>query len=41
LGRYFGVNPQFWLNLQSSYDVRVAVREHMGQIDRDVQPRAE
>jgi antitoxin HigA-1 len=41
LGRYFGVNPQFWLNLQSGYDLRVAAREHQAQIDRDVQPRAE
>jgi addiction module HigA family antidote len=41
LGRYFGVNPQFWLNLQSSHDLRVAAREHQAQIDRDVQPRAE
>ena len=41
LGRYFGVNPQFWLNLQSTYDLRVAVRDHQAQIDRDVQPRAE
>ena len=41
LGRYFGVNPQFWLNLQSTYDLRVAVRDHQAQIDLDVQPRAE
>src|SRR5271167_2915266 len=41
LGRYFGVNPQFWLNLQSTYDLRVAKRENQAQIERDVQPRAE
>ncbi len=23
LGRYFGVSPQFWLNLQSRYDLEV------------------
>ena len=34
LGRYFGVNPQFWLNLQSSYDLRVASRDHLAQIER-------
>ena len=22
LGRYFGVSPQFWLNLQSAYDLK-------------------
>jgi addiction module HigA family antidote len=41
LGRYFSVNPQFWLNLQSSYDLRAATREHLTQIERDVQPRSE
>jgi addiction module HigA family antidote len=41
LGRYFGVNPQFWLNLQSTYDLRAAAREHQEQIEREVQPRAE
>jgi addiction module HigA family antidote len=24
LGRYFGVEPQFWMNLQSQYDLEVA-----------------
>jgi antitoxin HigA-1 len=24
LGHWFGTNPQFWLNLQSSYDLRMA-----------------
>jgi addiction module HigA family antidote len=24
LGHWFGTSPQFWLNLQSAYDVRVA-----------------
>jgi addiction module HigA family antidote len=24
LGHWFGNNPQFWLNLQSSYDIRQA-----------------
>lgn len=41
LGRYFSVNPQFWLNLQSTYDLRATAREHQTQIERDVQPRAE
>ena len=41
LGRYFPVNPQFWLNLQSTYDLRTAAREHQAQIERDGQPRVE
>ena len=24
LGRYFGISPQFWLNLQSHYDLAMA-----------------
>jgi len=24
LGHFFGTNPQFWLNLQSLYDLRIA-----------------
>ncbi len=24
LGKYFGMTPQFWLNLQTDYDLRIA-----------------
>ena len=24
LGRYFGNSPQFWINLQSNYDIEIA-----------------
>ena len=27
LGIYFGMEPRFWLNLQSEYDMRVVARE--------------
>lgn len=27
LGRYFGVSPETWLNLQADYDLRVVMRE--------------
>jgi addiction module HigA family antidote len=30
LGHWFGTDPQFWLNLQSAYELRVA-REKAGQ----------
>jgi addiction module HigA family antidote len=39
LGRYFGISPEFWLNLQAGYDLRVARRELEEQIERDVRPR--
>ncbi|HEY8624035.1 MAG TPA: HigA family addiction module antitoxin [Casimicrobiaceae bacterium] len=33
LGKYFGVSPEIWLNLQSDYELRLA--------RRDIWPRAE
>src|SRR4030042_2768049 len=35
LERYFGVEAQFWLNLQSEYDLRVMKRK----IGRDIEDR--
>ena len=35
LGRYFGVSPQFWLNLQTQYELELAedrVSEQIAQI---------
>jgi addiction module HigA family antidote len=32
LGRYFGVSPQFWLNLQAAYDLEVAATPRLVQI---------
>jgi len=39
LGRYFGTDAQSWLNLQSSYDLKVAAREIGDKIKREVPPR--
>ena len=38
LGRYFGNRPQFWLDLQSQYDIAVVERERGKEISRRVQP---
>ena len=38
LGRYFGNNPQFWLDLQSQYDIAVVEREKGGEITKRVRP---
>ncbi|MGF1607920.1 MAG: HigA family addiction module antitoxin [Kiloniellales bacterium] len=38
LGRYFGNNPQFWLDLQSQYDIAVVERERGAEIARRVRP---
>ncbi len=40
LSRYFGTTAQFWLNLQSGYELRRAEREHGAEIASQVQPRA-
>jgi len=33
LGKYFGTSAQFWLNLQTHYDLDVAEDRMAGQID--------
>lgn len=38
LARYFGTTPEFWMNLQSTYDLRVAARSSAKRIARDVRP---
>ena len=40
LARHFGTTAQFWLNLQSSYDLKIAMREAGGKIEKEVEPRA-
>ena len=36
LGRYFGMSPQFWLNLQSHYDLELLDMQSGDQIQREV-----
>jgi len=38
LSRYFGNSPQFWLELQSQYDVAMIERERGKEISRRVRP---
>lgn len=37
LGRYFGTTPQFWLNLQADYDLRVTAASIGRQLEK-IQP---
>ena len=39
LARYFGMSPQFWLNLQTRYDLDVADRRMRREIEQEVVPR--
>ncbi len=38
LARYFGTDPQSWLNLQTHYDLRVAERAAAAKIEEQVKP---
>lgn len=38
LGRYFGNSAQFWLDLQSQYDIAVVERERGAEITQRVRP---
>src|SRR5260370_21915419 len=38
LARYFGTSPEFWLTLQSLYDLRIAARHVRARIVRDITP---
>ncbi len=41
LARYFNTNPEFWLNLQTFYDLEVSKRSgKVAEIERQVQPAA-
>jgi antitoxin HigA-1 len=39
LARYFGTSPQYWLNLQSAYDLEDAEQKIRPQIEKEVLPR--
>ena len=41
LARYFGTTAEFWLNLQSAYELSLAAAENGAAIEREVQPREE
>lgn len=40
LSRYFGTSPQYWMNLQTAYEIEVAQREAGQSIEREVLPRS-
>jgi len=39
LGRWFGTSPEFWMNLQKTYELRLAEEEHGDEIRQTVIPR--
>lgn len=40
LGVYFNMEPRFWLNLQSEYDLRIAERDLLPDIKSRIRPLA-
>lgn len=41
LGRFFGNDPQFWMSLQSQYDIAVVERDHGEEIAQQIHPMVE
>lgn len=41
LARWMGTSPQFWMNLQRNYELRLAEQEHGDEIRERVRPRSE
>jgi addiction module HigA family antidote len=39
LSRYFGNTAEFWINLQTTYDLRVTIHSSASRIEREVRPR--
>lgn len=39
LAQYFGGDAQSWLNLQQAYDLKIAQKEVLGRILKEVKPR--
>jgi len=38
LGRYFGTTAQFWMNLQSLYDLKIAEQADGQRIEEEIRP---
>jgi len=39
LSRYFGTTPDFWMNLQTHYDLEVTSRKEAARIEKEVSRR--
>ncbi len=40
LARFFNNTPEFWLNLQTAYDLKVTKAEKASEIEHDITPLA-
>jgi addiction module HigA family antidote len=39
LARYFGFTPEYWLNMQTHYDLEIIRRRSIRRIEREIKPR--
>ncbi|HLO88565.1 MAG TPA: HigA family addiction module antitoxin [Nostocaceae cyanobacterium] len=39
LGRYFGTGPEFWMNLQQNYELKLAQQTKSKEIQETITPR--
>ena len=40
LARFFGTSPQYWLNLQTQYELQVAEDEIVESVEKEIRPLA-
>ena len=40
LSRYFGTSPEFWMDLQTAFDLKIATKDYGGKIEAEISPRA-
>jgi len=38
LARFFNTTPEFWLNLQTAYDLKIAKKDRAIEIEQDIRP---
>uniref|UniRef100_UPI00022A9A7B Virulence-associated protein I n=1 Tax=Coxiella burnetii TaxID=777 RepID=UPI00022A9A7B len=38
LAKFFGTTPEFWLNLQDAYDIKMALKKSGKKIEKEVTP---
>ena len=41
LGKYFSISPEFWLNLQTAYDLKLLINQEGKKIQKQVHPMRE
>ncbi|ESQ11417.1 MAG TPA: addiction module antidote protein, HigA family [Chromatiaceae bacterium] len=40
LSRYFGTSPEFWMDLQTAFDLKTAAKDAGGKSEAEISPRA-